>query len=86
MRSEEAPGQEKFLPATGLWTLDTGHWTLDTGHGTDWRTPVLVNFIDCPGTIRGVGVRRNTAVNNEVNTEMGDDILSGAGHEVSQAA
>ena len=74
MRSEEAPGQEKFLPATGHWTLDT-----------DWRTPVLVNFINCPETIIGFGVRRNTAVNNEVNTEMGDDILSGAGHEAQAA-
>ena len=46
---------------------------------------MLVNFINCPGTIRGVGVRRNTAVNNEVNTEMGDDILSGAGHEAQAA-
>ena len=78
MRSEEAPGQEKFLPATR-------HWTLDTGHGTEWRRHELVNFINCPETIIGFGVRRNTAVNNEVNTEMGDDILSGAGHEAQAA-
>ena len=45
---------------------------------------MLVNFIDCP-PVRGVGVRRNSAVNNEINTEMGDDILSGAGHEAQAA-
>ena len=45
----------------------------------------MVNFINCPETIIGFGVRRNTAVNNEVNTEMGDDILSGAGHEAQAA-
>ena len=65
--------------------LGTGHWTLDTGHGTEWRRHELVNFINCPETIIGFGVRRNTAVNNEVNTEMGDDILSGAGHEAQAA-
>lgn len=48
---------------------------------------MLVNFINCPGTIRGGRKKRNTAVNvnNEVNTEMEDDILSGAGHEAQAA-
>ena len=72
MRSEEAPGQEKFLPATGHWTLDTGHWLAET------LSTVLEQS-------EGEGRRRNTAVNNEVNTEMGDDILSGAGHEAQAA-
>ena len=79
MRSEEAPGQEKFLPATRHWTLDTGHWTLTGGH-LCWST--LSTVLE---QSEGEGRRRNTAVNNEVNTEMGDDILSGAGHEAQAA-